>query len=88
MKPYNELTRLGQLRRLRQLARVALEAYGLAGARLTFLHYQGNVIFRVDAPRPVPVTSKKGPYIENRYLLRILSTSDIEAVASELICCK
>jgi Ser/Thr protein kinase RdoA (MazF antagonist) len=84
MKPYNELTRLGRLRRLRQLAQVALKAYGLTGARLTFLQYEGNVIFRVDAPRPVPLTGKKGPYIENRYVLRILTTSDTEAVASEL----
>ena len=33
MKPYNELTRLGQLRRIRQLAEAALDAYGLNGAR-------------------------------------------------------
>jgi Ser/Thr protein kinase RdoA (MazF antagonist) len=84
MKPYNELTRLGRLRRLRQLAQVALDAYGLAGARLTFLQYEGNVIYRVDAPGPVPVGGKKGPYLENRYVLRILTSSDTEAIASEL----
>jgi Ser/Thr protein kinase RdoA (MazF antagonist) len=84
MKPYNELTRLGRLRRLRRLAQVSLEAYGLIGARLTFLQYEGNVIFRVDAPGSVPIMGKKDPYIENRYLLRILTTSNTEAVASEL----
>ncbi|MGD9099113.1 MAG: phosphotransferase, partial [Anaerolineae bacterium] len=84
MKAYKELTRLGRLRRLRQLAQVALEAYGLSGAPLTFLQYEGNVIFRVDAPPPVPVTGKKGPYIENRYVLRVLTMDDVQAVASEL----
>ncbi len=29
MKPYDDLTRLGQLRRTRQLAEAALDAYGL-----------------------------------------------------------
>jgi hypothetical protein len=76
MKPYHELTRLGRLRRLRQLAQVALEAYDLSGAPLTFLQYRGNVIFRVDASPPVPVTSNKGPYIENRYVLRVLTMDD------------
>jgi hypothetical protein len=42
MKPYHELTRLGLLRRLRLLARTALQAYGLAEARLTFQQYSAN----------------------------------------------
>ena len=54
MKPYAELTRLGQLRRIRQLAELALEAYGLRGARLTFLRYFANITYRVDLPAPVP----------------------------------
>ena len=84
MKPYSELTRLGRLRRLRRLAHIDLETYGLSGARLTFLEYGGNVIFRVDLPGPTPNMSKKSPYIENRYVLRILTLSDTEAVESEL----
>ena len=32
----------------------------------------------------LPATGNKGPYVENRYVLRILTTSDIEGVASEL----
>ncbi len=84
MKPYNELTRLGRLRRLRQLAEVALDAYGLSGARLTFLHYEGNVVFRVDAPDSAPVAGQEGPYVENRYVLRIHTISDTKAIASEL----
>ncbi len=84
MKPYNELTRLGRLRRLRQLAQRALEDYGLTGARLTFLQYEGNLTFRVDIPGLEAQVGKNHPYIENRYLLRILTTSNLEAVASEL----
>ncbi len=84
MKAYNELTRLGRLRRLRQLAEVALDAYGLAGARLTFVHYEGNVIFRVDAPGQTKIAGSKGPFVENRYVLRILTTSDTDSIVSEL----
>lgn len=84
MKPYNELTRRGQLRRLKQLAELALDAYGLTGARLSFLHYQGNVIFRVDARESVVVANKVTPYIPNRYILRVLSISDWDTISSEL----
>lgn len=43
MKPYDQLTRLGRLRRMRRLAQAALDRYGLTGARLTFFQYEGNV---------------------------------------------
>ena len=72
MKPYAELTRLGQLRRIRRLAGTALEAYGLSGARLTFLRYFANVTYRVDLPGPVTKEPDPGPYRPNRYLLRVL----------------
>lgn len=52
MKPYEELARLGQLRRARQLAEVALHAYGLNGARLIFVQYTANIVYRVDVPGP------------------------------------
>ena len=42
MKPYKELTRLGRVRRMRQLARVALDAYGLADARFEFVLQAGT----------------------------------------------
>ncbi len=84
MRPFAELTRLGQLRRLRGLAEVALAAYGLSEARLTFLHYQGNVIFRVDVQEGFPATSRAGVYLPNRYLLRVLSISDFDTIQSEL----
>ncbi len=84
MKPYSELTRLGQLRRMRKLAEVALEEYGLSGEKLTFQHYEGNVIFRVDV---LDTSSGKdnGIFVPNRYNLRILSMNDPDATEAELI---
>lgn len=84
LKPYHELTRLGRLRRLRRLAEAALPDYGLTGASLTFQHSEGNTIFRVDLPGPVPDKNELDPYIPNRYNLRILSTSHYQAILGEL----
>jgi len=84
VKLFEELTRLGRLRRLRQLAQAALDAYRLSGARLTFLQYAGNITYRVDTADPAPVKGEHDPYVPNRYLLRILTTSDTAAIASEL----
>ncbi len=84
MKRYNELTRLGQLRRTRQLAKAALEAYGLGEARLTFLRYFANVTYRVDVPGPVPQAIGPGSYVPNRYLLRVLCTDYWQAVKGEM----
>jgi Ser/Thr protein kinase RdoA (MazF antagonist) len=84
MKPYDELTRLGQLRRIRQLAEAALEAYGLRGARLTFVQYTANIVYRVDVPGPAPVQSGWSPYVPNRYLLRVLYTNHLEGVKGEM----
>lgn len=84
MKPFSELTRLGRLRRLRRLAREALEVYGLDGARLTFIQYEGNVIYRVDVPVWRSKTGGLSLYNENRYVLRILTTSDMDYARSEL----
>jgi hypothetical protein len=75
VKPYDELTRLGQLRRIRQLAEVALEAYGLRGACLTFVQYSANIVYRVDVPGPAGNRDGPGPYVPNRYLLRVLYTN-------------
>jgi Ser/Thr protein kinase RdoA (MazF antagonist) len=84
MKAYDELTRHGQLRRIRQLAEAALEAYGLRGARLTFVQYTANIVYRVDAPGPASVAGERGPYVPNRYLLRVLCTSNLEGVQGEM----
>lgn len=88
MKPFKELSRLGRLRRLRKLARAALKEYGMETANLTFTHYGGNVIFRVDLQEPVltniPLSTYVDPYVPGKYNLRILSTSHYEGITSEL----
>ena len=84
MKPYAELTRLGQLRRIRKLAEVALEGYDLPGARLTFLRYFANITYRVDLPGPVPRGDDPSPYLPNRYLLRVLLSGNWEYAKGEM----
>ena len=61
MKDYRELTRLGQLRRTRQLAEAALAAYGLSAARLKFVQYSANIIYRVDVPASLAVRGGQDP---------------------------
>jgi len=84
MKAYKELTRLGLLRRLRTLAQIALDSYGLTGARLTFQQYSANVIFRVDVPELTPTGDRIGLYVPNRYNLRILAINDTDTINSGL----
>lgn len=84
MQPYEELTRLGRLRRLRKLAEAALAEYGLSGAKLTFLHYGGNLIFRVDALGSQRIPPVESVYLPNRYVLRVLTMGNEDAISSEL----
>jgi len=71
VKPFEELTYLGQIRKLRQVARAALDAYGLNHARLKFITRSENTTFRVDAPSSAPVKAADELYVDGRYLLRI-----------------
>jgi Ser/Thr protein kinase RdoA (MazF antagonist) len=71
MKPYQDLTHLGRLRRLRQLARAALDAYGLNGARFALLRHAGNTLFRVWAADPTSAATASEVYEPGQYLLRI-----------------
>ncbi len=70
MKPFEELTHQGRIRRMRQLAQVALNAYDLADARFTFLRQAGNTLFQVHEARPTR-NAKADRYAPGRYLLRI-----------------
>jgi Ser/Thr protein kinase RdoA (MazF antagonist) len=86
MKPYEQLTRLGRIRRLRRLAEKTLDSYQLAGAKLTFQHYEGNLVFRTDAstihdPHYIPDPA----YVPHRYNLRIHTSSNIEGIRCETI---
>jgi Ser/Thr protein kinase RdoA (MazF antagonist) len=83
MKPFRELSRRGRLRRLRGVAKLALAAYGLEGADLSFIQYGENIIYRVDTAGSDALTGTS-PYLPNRYVLRIHAMGDIEAIASEL----
>jgi Ser/Thr protein kinase RdoA (MazF antagonist) len=85
MRPYKSLTRLGRLRRVRHLARTALEDYGLEGARLVFLQYEGNVVFRVDVPGAQTASGAASPPGGGRYVLRVHTTRNMQAITSELV---
>ncbi len=94
MKSYEQLTRLGRLRRLKTQAEAALEAYGLAGARLRFLSYTGNTTYRVDASslaeddasHPALARAPSERYDPHHYVLRMHQPGyqTPEAIASEL----
>jgi Ser/Thr protein kinase RdoA (MazF antagonist) len=66
------------------LGEVALEKYGMTDAKMTFQHYQGNVIFRVDLPGQEPSKADDGYYVPNRYNLRILTMNNPVFTLSEL----
>jgi Ser/Thr protein kinase RdoA (MazF antagonist) len=86
MKPYQELTYLGKLRRLRTLAQVALEAYGLGETPFRFFIDNGNIIYRGAVPSLAPVKSTNNPYFKDHCVLRMhqqgYQTAD--AITSEL----
>jgi Ser/Thr protein kinase RdoA (MazF antagonist) len=84
MIPYADLTYQGRIRRMRQLARVALDTYGLADARFRFVLQAGNTLFRVYDPRPDPAKMENGLFEEGQYLLRIHYPSYQTADAIEL----
>jgi Ser/Thr protein kinase RdoA (MazF antagonist) len=70
MKPFDDLTNLGRIRRMRQLAQAALNAYGFPAARFAFLRQAGNTLFRVHEASPT-LPFKADLYIPGQYLLRI-----------------
>ncbi len=84
MKPFENLTYLSRIYRFRQLARAALQAYGLHDARFELLMDAGNTLFRVYAspsgpvgapPQgrpPAPPAARASELFEDgQYLLRI-----------------
>lgn len=70
MEPSEELTHRGQIRRMRQLAQHALNAYDLANIRFKFLRQAGNTLFQVSEANPTLIT-KANLYAPGQYLLRI-----------------
>jgi len=84
MKAYDELTRLGRMRRMRRLASVALAEYGVRNARLRLVRQAGNTVFRVWT-REMPNTGARGDLFEDgQYLLRVHQPGYQETEAIEL----
>ncbi|UCE11684.1 MAG: phosphotransferase [Candidatus Thorarchaeota archaeon] len=83
MAANQQVTRLQFLRRLRKLAKSALYAYGFQDAKLKFINYSGNGLYRVDIP-----TSLKSdePFVPGRYTLRLHQPGymSFEHITSEL----
>jgi Ser/Thr protein kinase RdoA (MazF antagonist) len=84
MKPYDELTYLGRVRRMRQLAHVALDTYGLAGVRFKLLRQAGNTLYRVYAPGAALEGEGSELYEPGQYMLRIHEPGYQAAAAIEL----
>ena len=56
---------------MRQLAKAALEAYGLGGASLLSYYEAGNSLYRVYDPNPKSAPAHDGLFEPGQYLLRI-----------------
>jgi Ser/Thr protein kinase RdoA (MazF antagonist) len=81
MRPFAELTRGGQVRRLKQLAETALTAYDLGDIHLTPLAHFFNTTFRIDS-RPHAEDSAV-----QRYVMRIHrpGPQNAQIIQSELL---
>ena len=86
MKPFEELSYLGRIRRMRQSAQAALNAYGLSNVRFKFLRQAGNTLFRVNEANPT-LTTKPELYTQGQYMLRIHQPGyqTTEAIELELL---
>jgi Ser/Thr protein kinase RdoA (MazF antagonist) len=82
VKHFRQLARRGRLLRFRELATTALASYGLEDARLRFIQYNENAVYRVDGSDPA--ANDVTAYLPNRYVLRIHAMGDSQAIASEL----
>ena len=84
MKAYDELTRLGQIRRIRRLASVALAEYGIGNARLCLLRQAGNTLFRVWTDDLPNAGARADLFEDGQYLLRVHEQGYQETEAIEL----
>ena len=86
MKPYETLTRLGRIRRMRQVAAAALEQYEVGDAYFQFLRQAGNTLFRVRTDSLPGVAEAGDLFQPGQYLLRIHQPGyqDVEAIELEL----
>ena len=84
MKPYDELTYLGRVRRMRQLAHVALDTYGLGGMRFKLVRQAGNTLYRVYDAGAALEGEGGDLYEPGQYMLRIHEPGYQDAAAIEL----
>ncbi len=84
MSAFGELSRRERLIRLRRLAHAALDVYGMGSARLRFIQYFENIIYRVDFPGVSEVENHRDAYLPGRFILRIHASRDAGTIASEL----
>lgn len=71
MKPYDELTHRGRMRRMRWLAESALAEYGLADAPLRLFIDNGNIIYRTEVPFAPPSQNQSDLFAGSQCALRI-----------------
>lgn len=69
--PYHELSGRGQLRRLRELARRALDQFGLDDARFDLLRWAENLGYRVTSPREAAGAPVGSEHVPGQYMLRL-----------------
>ncbi len=84
MRSFDELTYLKKVYRFRQVAKVVLPAYGIAGAQFKLLRIAGNAVFRVFASDPSTDATTNDIYQPGQYLLRIHDDSEQPAGAIRL----
>ena len=84
MRSFDELSRLGRIRRMWTLAKVALMNYGVSEATYHLVRQAGNTLFRVktcDLPTP---EAPEGLFEEGQYLLRVYEPGYQEPQAIDL----
>jgi Ser/Thr protein kinase RdoA (MazF antagonist) len=81
---HERLTRQGRLRRKHQLARRALEAYGLADASIGFVRDAGNTMYRVRTATASSAGQADDLFVDGQFLLRVHQPGYQAAEAIEL----
>lgn len=84
IRPYQELTYRGRLRRIRQLAATALPGFGIGQARFDLLRQAGNTLFRVRTADLPAAQAPDGLFEPDQYLLRVHEPGYQEPEAIEL----
>ena len=83
-RSWRELSRRERLFRFREMANIAIQAYGLVDASLHLLQYGENVIYRVDLPSR-STHANDLIYHPDRYTLRLHAWDEREYIHSEMI---